>query len=596
MKMLSRFHPIKVVAVIIILSISCVWSDTEADDILDIAPSEIKDSEVSPPSSSAIDPIPQGSNEMTNVEFKMDGVNSRLVLSAKHDLSYREVVNSQMNQVVYYFDNTSCPARLQRAFDTSEFISPVALFTLLQMPGETPVLTKLIVQLREKKSASVRKTENGLLIDFPPPDKSTEPKIILGDGDQGEAKEENLYGSTKVFSGKSIQKLEIKNSDIQDVLRLIAKTSGYNIVVGDDVRGKVGTLSLENVPWDQAFALVLQSKKLGYVRQGNVIRVGTLASLKAEKEEAAANEESRIRVEPLRTVVIPISYAQAATFVARTKQFLSERGSTDVDARTNSLIIKDIDSVVNRIQKLVAALDTEPSKVSITGRVVELSSSFSRDIGLSSGSFTQGINTAGLNITPSIAGSAGGGSSFLIGANRLGGLLANLKLGESNEQVRVLANPNVSVVANHPAKVSSTISTYLRADSVTAGGVVVQQFRAVNAVLTLDVTPIVAADGGIFLTVKLNNDIPSGFDTSTPTINSRTIDTQILLDNGDTAVIGGIFRNQSTMNESGLGYLMRIPILGRLFSGETKTEATSETFLFLTARISNADESLRKNF
>jgi type IV pilus assembly protein PilQ len=147
--------------------------------------------------------------------------------------------------------------------------------------------------MREDKMPLINASGNQVYIDFPASDRPKEPKIQISDDSQDQV-EENIYASGKVYTGKAIQRLEIKNSDIQDVLRLIAKTSGYNIVIGDDVSGRLGTLSLENIPWDQAFILVLQSRKLGYIRHGNVLRVGTLANLKSEKDAALDFEESKV--------------------------------------------------------------------------------------------------------------------------------------------------------------------------------------------------------------------------------------------------------------------------------------------------------------
>jgi type II secretory pathway component HofQ len=239
---------------------------------------------------------------------------------------------------------------------------------LLQVPGATPVQSKLIVQLREDKDPRVIDTGRGLTIEFPPPTTQFAKKAspVSATGDTTSYTDTRGLTEGEGYTGRSIRRLEIKNSDIQDVLRLIAQYSGYNIVVGDDVVGKVGTLSLENIPWDQAFALILQSKKLGYVKEGNVLRVGTLQSLKSEKEEELATEQAKIKVEPLRTLLIPISYAKATELAPQAKSFLSDRGTVGIDSRTNTIIVKDVDKVVNRVQKLFAALDTQPPRVSIS--------------------------------------------------------------------------------------------------------------------------------------------------------------------------------------------------------------------------------------
>ena len=174
---------------------------------------------------------------------------------------------------MFVFENTTVPERLERAYDTSEFVSPVALFTLLQLPQKGTSVAKLIVQLREDKVPKITTSERGMTIDFAAPDDRGDARVALGDERKEMIPEESNYSNNQSFYGKPIERLEIKNTDIQDAIRLVGRSSGYNLVIGEDVSGKIGVLSLENIPWDQAFALILQSKKLGYVRQGNVLRV-----------------------------------------------------------------------------------------------------------------------------------------------------------------------------------------------------------------------------------------------------------------------------------------------------------------------------------
>ena len=542
-------------------------------------------------------------NEITNLEFKMEGNNSRIVVTSRRGLRYREVRNPQVKQVVYFFENTETPSRLQRAYDTTEFVSPVALFTLLQMPKETPPVTKLIVQLREEKSPVIIPNERGIYIDFPPPDKRDEQRLILGDNDPRLATEENIYSGAQTFSGKSISRLEVKNTDVQDVLRLIAKSSGYNIVIGDDVNGKVGTLSLQNVPWDQAFALVLQSKKLGYIRQGNVIRVATLGALKSEKEEAFANEASKLKVEPLRTVLIPISYAKAQDLSTKAKSFLTERGSFDVDTRTNTVIVKDVDRAVTRIQKLFSALDTQPARVSISAKIVEMTSDFSRNVGFGRFAFQQ--NLGGVSIGNNFDTTLGkfldtsnfggkGANTLTLSAPNFARLQTQFLLEEIDGKTRTLANPSVTVVANQSATINQSVSFFVINTDAVAGGQLIPGVRQITANLNMDVTPIVAGDGSIFMTVNIKNEIPKGTPPNI-TIDSRNLQTQLLVENGDTAVVGGIFSNTTFTGKTGVPFLMRVPILGFFFSANSLTENKNEIFIFLTAKILNPEESFKRN-
>ncbi len=539
---------------------------------------------------------PSVRNVLNNLEFRQEGAKSRIIVTSRVPLRYREVKNPTMKQIVYFFENTETPERLQRAYDTTEFVSPVALFTLLQMPKETPPSSKLIIQLREDSVPAVITSERGMYIEFSAPKTSgpdgTGIRLLSANKERAGSGEENLYLGTQSFTGRVINKLEIKNSDIQDVLRLIAKTSGYNIVVGDDVTGKVGTLSLNNVPWDQAFALVLQSKKLGYVKNGNVIRVATLTSLKTEKDEALASENARIKVEPLRTVLIPISYAKAAELAPQGKSFLTDRGAIDTDPRTNTIIVKDVDRVVTRVQKLFAALDTQPPRVAISAKIIEMKTEFTRTFGFNA--LRASTDFSGINLTANQNLSSAGSNVFTLRAPQFASLETQFQVAETESKAKTLANPSVSVVANRQASISQSLSFFVQ-DSSVAGGVVIPTSRQVTTTLTMDATPIVAGDGSIFLTLNLKNEIPNLAGSST-TIDARNVSTQVLLENGDTAVVGGVFTNNLNTGHDGIPLLMRIPVLGNLFSRHSLIDRRNEIFVFVTAKITNAEESFKRNF
>ncbi len=547
--------------------------------------------ELPAPSRKAASEDSVGPNLVTNLEFKHDSKSSRIIVHAPRKISYTETRSEGARQYVYLLENTTTPEKYQRAYDTTEFASPVALFTLFQLPGSKKPTSKLIVQLREEQTPLVTDSDRGLILEFSPL-KSAEPHIaaapkkdLLGG--------ENIYARGGVYSGDVIQRLEIKNSDVQDVLRLIARSSGYNIVIGEDVTGKIGTLSLTGIPWDQAFTLVLQSKKLGFVREGNVLRVGTTAALRAEKEEFAAVEKAAVAVEPLKTILLPVSYAKVADLVPRGKPFLTDRGSIDADVRTNTIIIKDVESVVTRVQKLLLSLDTQPPRVSISAKIVEINSSLTRNIGMGSLSGRvnfNGTNSGGFDFSPT---SAPGAFTASISAPDFLNLSSSFRIGEIDNKVRTLANPSVTVVANQTGTVTQSLSFFIPFNSV-VGGVFTPGYTQVTTTLNMAVTPIVSGDGSIFMTLNINNDIPQGSGALT-TIASRAVNTQVLVENGDTAVIGGVFQNTVTNEKEGLPLIMRIPLLGYLFSTNTTVDKSSEIFIFLTAKILNAEESLKRS-
>jgi type IV pilus assembly protein PilQ len=534
-------------------------------------------------------------NRITNLEFKQDEKGSQIVVSSHHKLKFSEQKSAGARQFVYLFENTETPEKFQRAYDTTEFVTPVALFTLFQVPGAATNTSKLIVQLREDQSPKLVDSDRGLILEFAGSQTVGDPRVVdttkreLLSGD-------NIYAKGGAYSGEVIQRLEIKNSDIQDVLRLIARSSGYNIVIGDDVQGKIGTLSLTNIPWDQAFTLVLQSKKLGFVREGNVLRVGTTAALRTEKEEAAAVEQAAEKVEPLKTILLPISYAKAADLAPRAKSFLTPRGAIETDTRTNTIIIKDVEKVVSRVQKLLQSLDTQPPRVSIAAKIVEMQSSLTRNLGLrtlTASSNIDGTNNGNNTAGASFSASNGGGSfAATIRAVDFLNLSSAFQLAELDSKSRLLASPSVSVVANQTGTVTQSLAFFVPNTTIVAGAVQ-PGFSQVTTTLNLAVTPIVSGDGSIFMNVSVNNDIPNGTGGSTQ-IASRSITTQVLVENGDTAVIGGVFQGTVATSRDGIPLLGRIPLLGYLFASTQIRDTSSEIFIFLTAKIMNAEESFKR--
>ncbi len=586
-KKLSRFAQ----GFLVLLCSTCFIGAGEDAGLPELESLEIPEGEVSKP---LVAESAAAANQITNLEFQQDDKGSQIVVSSLRKLQYKESKSAGSRQFVYLFENTETPEKFQRAYDTTEFLSPVALFTLFQLPGKGRKTSKLIVQLREDQVPNLIDSDRGLVLEFTPSG-VRDPKVAEN-VKRDILSSENIYAKGGTYGGEVIERLEIKNSDIQDVLRLIARTSGYNIVIGDDVQGKIGTLSLNHLPWDQAFTLVLQSKKLGFVREGNVLRVSTTASLRAEKEEAAAVEQASEKVEPIKTVLLPLSYAKAGDLAPRAKTFLTPRGAVETDVRTNTVIIKDIEKVVTRVQKLLQSLDTQPPRVSISAKIVEMRSSLTRSLGMRT--FTTNSNLDGTNNGNNTIGTslsvndAAGSFATTIRAADFLNLNATFQLAELDQQSKLLANPSVSVVANQTGTVSQSLAFFVPNTTIVAGAVQ-PGFTQVTTNLNLAVTPIVSGDGSIFMNVAINNDIPDVKGGSS-TIASRSINTQVLVENGDTAVIGGVFQGTFSNSREGIPLLGRIPLIGYLFASSQIKDTSSEIYIFLTAKIMNAEESFKR--
>lgn len=438
----------------------------------------------------------------------------------------------------------------------------------------------------------------------------------------------NAQGTGR-FNGRRID-LDLKDADIHNILRLLADVGRVNIVTADDVSGNV-TIRMRNVPWDQALDVVLQAKGLGMVRSGNLIRVAPLATLQKERELriAAANQEFLLT--PLETRLIPVSYAQAEELQARAKDLLSPRGSVAVDERTNVLIARDISGNLNNIEELIRSLDTQTPQVLVEARIVEATSRYIRDIGIqwggdatfseatgnptgiafpskvgiAGGNYDQNTNSRGLspfqgnvpqpNFAVNLPAATGTGQGGAIGFS-LGSVDNNFNVGlrlsaaEATGLLRIVSSPRILTLDNRDARISQ--GTLIPFSQISAQGV---QTTFQEAKLQLLVRPHVTADGSVSMHVKINRDEPDFNQTSArgdPTILKREAETDLLVMDGHTAVIGGIYTRNTGRNLDQVPFFGDIPILGILFQRRRASDTRNELVIFLTPRIVNRAEAL----
>lgn len=433
------------------------------------------------------------------------------------------------------------------------------------------------------------------------------------------------------YVGRRID-LDLKDADIHNVLRMLSDVGRVNVVTSDNVTGTI-TIRMRNVPWDQAMETVLQAKGLGMVRQGNMIRVAPLADLNKERELDLERRKSELQLAPIETRLIPVSYANASDLQARAKDMLSPRGSIAVDERTNVLIARDVAGNLNQIEQLVRSLDTQTPQVLIEARIVEATSRYLRDVGIQWGgdatfspatgnptglAFPSAIGvtggasdaqtpTAGLSpfqtITPNpnfavnLPAAVGTGQGGAIGLtfgsiNNTVNLSVRLSAAESSGMLRIVSSPRVLTLDNREARISQ--GTLIPFSQVSAQGV---QTTFQEAKLQLLVKPHVTADGSVAMHVKINRDEPDFNQTSArgdPTILKREAETDLLILDGHTAVIGGIFTRNTGRNLDQIPLLGDIPILGVLFQRRRASDSRSELVIFLTPRIVNRAEALGK--
>ena len=432
-----------------------------------------------------------------------------------------------------------------------------------------------------------------------------------------------LDPSQRSYSGHPIS-LDFKDGDLQDIFRLFADISGLNIVVNPGVSGKV-TLKLNEVPWDQALDLILKANGLGYTLEGNVIRIAPLSVLQREEQERRKLAEERALAGELASMTTRISYARAGELsdVLRRTGALSARGQINVDARTNTLIINDLPAFLERAKELIATLDLPTRQVEIEARIVVTSRNFTRDLGIQWGFLNQQTNQYGTNTSLGFpnsivlngasvpatggipagaigpgAGTGDAGRGYAVnlpaaGFNSaigitMGNIVGNFNLDlaltalERQGRGRLLSTPKVTTQNNQAAEIKQGVQIPIQ---TVANNTVTVSFR--DAVLTLQVTPQITEAGTVILTVNVENNSAdfANLVNGIPPINTQSAKTQVLVKDGATAVIGGIYQSNEQTAQQMTPFLGRVPILGHLFRNRFVTSTNNELLLFITPRI-----------
>lgn len=396
------------------------------------------------------------------------------------------------------------------------------------------------------------------------------------------------------FTGEPIS-LDLKDADIKDVFRTISQLTGLNIVIDPEVRGTV-TVQLENVPWDQALDLILKQNGLGYVLENNIMRIATTAKLQTEESDRARLAEARQAAEPTRTVIKKLSYARAQEITPTLKSIMSRRGDIVVDARTNTLIIREIPTFLPAVLQLIENLDTSTPQVMIESRIVETTKTLGRSLGINWG--FNGVadvahgNTTNLTFPNNVDGGfrVGLENGPVIGAIRLGNILDTFNLdisltaAENQGLLKIISSPKLAALTNTAALIQSGVQIPVQTTVNNTTTVIY-----VDATLRLEVTPQITAEGTILLNVNVQKREPAvalnlALGQNVP-LTIREYRGQVLVRDGGTTVIGGIFQINDQDQNNMIPGLWKIPILGNLFRNKTRTEKHDELLIFITPRI-----------
>jgi type IV pilus assembly protein PilQ len=545
-----------------------------------------------------------------------------------------DLVKAGEKQVRLKLVNTQVPEQYKRAVITTRFESAVDRVTPTQGKNEALVA----VDLREDVPYTAEQMGNLIRLNFaastvpPKPYESAEPpawKTGLAQAPAAESTGEPTVVKTavpskaatvsaapkntasvetgaasgeKVYTGEKIA-LDFYDTDIKNVFRILQEISGKNFAIDKNVTGKV-TLALQKpVPWDQVMDLVLKMNQLGMVREGDIIRIASLASLQQEEKsrqsQLKAEQDARKQEEegePLVTAYIPVNYSAAkADILPHVVNILTpNRGKATVDERNNQVIITDIAEKVRQAKAIVATIDRVTPQVIIEARVVEANSSFTREVGFDWGTITvdafkiggalkTGPTTFTANNIPASVktdNTIGFNFSTLFGTN-ISIIDAKLTASEVEGKANIISSPKIITLNGKKAVIKQGLEVpYLERDS--SGNATV---RFKNVDLLLDVTPNISRDKRIVMSIFITKNDVVDPTAPEPALSTNEAKTEILVDDGDTIVIGGILKDTKKMSEQGIPGLRKIPALGWLFRADRQENSKNELLIFITPRI-----------
>lgn len=545
--------------------------------------------------------------KQTNIDFRKDGKNAGIIELAALGFAGQPDISQQHDHIIVTLKNHTLPTTLQRSLDVADFKTPVQKVTLKRLNNDTQLI--------------ITTAGNWELVN-----KSAAPGYFTF---QVLPKKQNLESggvnnAPKTFTGRKIS-LDFQDVEIRTILQILAKESGMNIVASDSVNGKM-TLSLKDVPWDQALDLVMQARNLDMRQQGNIVNIAPRDELLAKDKAFLQAEKDIADLGALYSQNFQLKYKNVEEFrsilrldnadtTGNRNTLVSGRGSVLIDPATNTLIVTDTRSVIEKFRKLIDELDVPAQQVMIEARIVEAADDFSRDLGVKFGAtgkkklkndtsaFGWGVNSGfgggdkwGAETKINLPITAAANSISLVRAISSGALNLELSASESLSKTKTLANPRVLTQNRKEAKIESGYEIPFTVTSIANGGSSTNT-ELKKAVLGLTVTPNITPDGQIIMTVKINKDSPAQCASGNQTIlciSTKNLNTQAMVENGGTLIVGGIYEEDNGNTLTKVPLLGDIPVIGNLFKTRGKKTDRRELLIFITPRImGTAGNSLR---
>lgn len=425
------------------------------------------------------------------------------------------------------------------------------------------------------------------------------PELELEAENDAELQELNTLfpGMKEHYTGERIS-IDLQDADVELVLRLISEVSGYNLILDDEVSGKI-SLKLVDIPWDQALDLVLLQRNMGMVMKGNIMRIATIEKIEAERAQLQKAREAAIQAKaslenlaPLKTDYIQINYSTAADFEGKVKTLITSRGTVSSDPRTNILIVTDTEEALRRINSFIKKLDRAERQVMIEARVVYATDEFQRSLGVKWGTqyattsqdnmpneqWRGRFETTGLNMVNTVNGITLGGAIGKYLGKDLFALDASLQLGEAKNLVKTISSPRILTLNNNRAEIQQGTKLATTTESSSGGTTVEYE----EAVLRISVLPQITPDNKLILDLEINDDSPKvdGRD-----IDTKQTKTKMMVNDRETIVIGGVQKSTETTGVNKVPGVGDIPGLGWLFKNTYDAKNRAELLIFIQPRI-----------
>ncbi len=540
-------------------------------------------------------------NEILSIDYNAFQNGGSFIISVSQKANYVTEYIPETNQYIVKFKNTRIGKKLARPFLTKDFRQS---FEAMNSYGGDDGSVRLVFQLKDKSFPSVNFLKGKLIVEpgFLESMSVKQNNLLNKDEDKvllsASSFEDFLLGNSK-FIGKPIS-IQVKDESIVTIIQFIAEQVGANIVLSSSVQGNI-SIKLKKVPWDQALVTIMKAKGLGYVRNGNILRVATLAELKKESVAAVEVQKARKILAPFHVKVFPLSYASPIKLAEKIKPFLTlgaqgsgRSGQVLSEERSSSLIVRDTFEVIQNVATLIKELDSAPLQVMIEAKIVEATKNFTKDfrgngvnIGFNSNTLGGAVSgRSNLNYRTE----NGVGTFFpevsIGGIDFFGSLSASLRLQEIDSKVKILSSPSVLVINNQTAKITQQDEILNQIVTIGEGGVTSTSTERSPVELSLEVTPQVSSDSSVIMKIAVKRQFPVTQSLGNA-LSSREANTRVIIENNKTAMIGGIYQVLERKSISGAPVLRKLPLLGWLFRSDLKAKDDTELVIFITPRVIN---------